>query len=119
MYYFCYLNYQYLPKCIGIVIVFNLFFLIIRMGQNESGLLSPIKSRKSNSRLIIMTVNRNQFVFHYIIGEGGFGKVWKASHKNNKRVYAIKEMSKVKIINKKNEKGIMFEKEILARLNNK
>lgn len=33
----------------------------------------------------------------YVIGKGGFGKVWKVESKKNKQLYALKEMSKAKI----------------------
>jgi serine/threonine kinase 32 len=32
------------------------------------------------------------FKFLYVIGKGGFGKVWKVQHKKSKRIYAMKEM---------------------------
>ncbi len=61
----------------------------------------------------------------YVIGKGGFGKVkkfhikyqvWKVLHKKYKRLFALKEMSKAKIIDKKSEKSIKYEKELLCRL---
>ena len=30
------------------------------------------------------------FEYLYIIGKGGFGKVWKVQHKKTKKVYAMK-----------------------------
>ncbi len=39
-------------------------------------------------------MSRNMFVFHYVIGKGGFGKVWKVEMKKTKQVFAMKEMSK-------------------------
>lgn len=51
-----------------------------------------------------------------MIGRGGFGKVWKVLLKKNRRLYALKEMSKVKIIDKKSEKNIKTEREILSHL---
>ena len=53
----------------------------------------------------------------YPIGKGGFGKVWKVEVKKGKGVYAMKEMSKAKIINKKSVQSVMNEKEFLCRLN--
>ena len=52
-----------------------------------------------------------------MIGKGGFGKVWKVVLKKNQKVYALKEMSKVKIIDKKCENSIKTEREILFKLN--
>ena len=64
-------------------------------------------------------VNRNNFEFCYIIGKGGFGKVWKVRHKQTKKYYALKEMSKMKIIIRKSENSVNFEREILSKLHNK
>ena len=43
----------------------------------------------------------------YPIGKGGFGKVWKVETKKGKQIYAMKMMSKVKIINKKSVQSVM------------
>lgn len=61
-------------------------------------------------------MNRNFFDFQYVIGKGGFGKVWKVILKKNHQPYALKEMSKVKIIDRKSEKSIRGEREFLSRL---
>jgi len=45
-------------------------------------------------------------------------KVWKVGYKKNKKLYyALKEMSKAKIIDKKSEKSIKYEKELLSKIN--
>jgi serine/threonine protein kinase len=41
-------------------------------------------------------VTRNHFNFKFVVGKGGFGKVWKVEAKKSKNVYAMKEMSKAK-----------------------
>ena len=61
-------------------------------------------------------INKNHFSFLYVIGRGGFGRVWKVLHKKSKVVYALKEMSKLKIIDKKSEKSINSERELLTKL---
>ena len=61
-------------------------------------------------------LNKNMFEFKYIIGKGGFGKVWKVLYKKNKEYYALKEMSKNKIIDKKSEKSINNERVFLSKL---
>jgi serine/threonine protein kinase len=43
----------------------------------------------------------------YPIGKGGFGKVWKVRSKGNGEIYAMKEMQKAKIINKKSINSVM------------
>jgi serum/glucocorticoid-regulated kinase 2 len=50
------------------------------------------------------------------IGKGGFGKVWKVEAKKGAQVYAMKEMSKAKIISKKSVTSVMNEKIFLAKL---
>ena len=51
-----------------------------------------------------------------MIGRGGFGKVWKALDKKFKKFYALKEISKVKVIDKKSINSIIYERELLSRL---
>jgi serine/threonine protein kinase len=52
----------------------------------------------------------------YIIGRGGFGKVWKVRLKNTNEYFALKEMFKVKVIDKRSEFSIMSERNLLSRL---
>ena len=61
-------------------------------------------------------MNPNNFEFLYIIGRGGFGKVWKVKSKKTNKYYALKQMSKVKIIDKKSIKSINSERELLSKL---
>ena len=61
-------------------------------------------------------VNRNYFEFLYIIGRGGFGKVWKVKLKKTNEYYALKEMFKVKVIDRRSEFSIMSERNLLSRL---
>ena len=61
-------------------------------------------------------MNRNFFDFLYIIGRGGFGKVWKVRLKKNNEFFALKEMSKVKIIDRRSEISIMSERNLLSKL---
>ena len=61
-------------------------------------------------------MNKNYFEFEYIIGRGGFSKVWKVKLKKNGKNYALKEMFKVKIIDKKSEKNVIRERDLLSKL---
>ena len=63
------------------------------------------------------TLSRNMFKFNYVIGKGGFGKVWQVLYKKTKQPFALKEMSKTKILDKKSEKSINNEMFILKKLN--
>ena len=65
----------------------------------------------------ILVVNRNAFDYLSIIGKGGFGKVWKVCYKQSKKLYAMKEMNKAKIIDKKSDKSVKSERDLLAKLN--
>ena len=47
------------------------------------------------------------FSLERVIGRGGFGKVWRATHKKSSRIFAIKEMQKIRIV-KKNSVAIFF-----------
>ena len=62
------------------------------------------------------SINRTHFKFHNVIGKGGFGKVWKIERKKFNTVYAMKEMLKTKIVNKKSVTSIMNEKKLLSQL---
>lgn len=52
----------------------------------------------------------------YVVGRGGFGKVWKVLLKKYKTEFAMKEMLKAKIIDKKSERSIRYERELLAKM---
>ena len=47
------------------------------------------------------------YILDFVIGKGGFGKVWKAKEKKTSKIYAIKEMKKVKVIEKKSVQSVM------------
>ena len=64
--------------------------------------------------LSFLGINKSQFKFHCIIGKGGFGKVWKIERKKFKTMYAMKEMSKAMIVNKKSVNSVMNERKLLS-----
>ena len=67
---------------------------------------------------IIEIVSLNIFHLDYPIGRGGFGKGWKVKCKLNNKYYAMKIMSKLKIIKKNSVKNINNEKKFLSILHN-
>ena len=79
-------------------------------------MISQNKSTNNNTNKNTNSIHRNNFKFLYVIGKGGFGRVWKIQSKKTKNVYALKEMSKLKIIDKKSEKSINSEREFLSKL---
>ncbi|CAD8153009.1 unnamed protein product [Paramecium octaurelia] len=51
-----------------------------------------------------------------VLGKGGFGRVLKVKRKKNNQLFAIKKMSKAKIINQKSITAILNEKNLLIQL---
>lgn len=72
------------------------------------------KAGKGKEEPILQRIN---FDFLYVIGKGGFGKVWKVYSKRFRKIFALKEMSKAKIIEKRSEKSIKYERELLSKIN--
>ena len=65
-----------------------------------------LQNSQNKNQVSQSSINKNNFNFMYVIGKGGFGKVWKVQYKKTKETFALKEMSKLKIIDKKSEKSI-------------
>ena len=53
-----------------------------------------------------------------VVGKGGFGRVWIVSHKTKKKYFALKEMSKARIVSKKSVHSVLNERRILSSLKN-
>lgn len=68
--------------------------------------------------MILIAITKNHFLYYYAIGKGGFGKVWKVEKKKGKEMYAMKEMSKARIISKRSVKSVINERMILSDLKN-
>ena len=64
----------------------------------------------------IEAITKQHFKFHCVVGKGGFGRVWKVERKKFKSNYAMKEMSKVRIVNKKSVNSVINERKLLAQL---
>ena len=85
------------------------------MGQKNSRKNSL--SSKKNEKTSIQKVSKSSFEYISIIVRGGFGKVWKVFYRKNKIQYALKEMSKTKIIDKRSEKSVKDERNLLSLMN--
>ncbi len=79
------------------------------MGQKNSQ-----KKKNNNNNIKDEKLKRTSFEFLNIIGRGGFGKVWKVYSRKYCAQFAMKEMSKAKIIDKKSEKSVKYERDLLA-----
>ena len=73
---------------------------------------------QSNTFDTTSSIYKSLFSYQYAIGKGGFGKVWKAEMKRSNNLYAIKEMQKIRIINKRSVHSVMNERKILETLEN-
>ena len=63
-----------------------------------------------------IALSRSHFTFLHPIGRGGFGIVWKVQNPVTKQLYAMKEMSKSRILLKKSVAAVMNERKLLAVL---
>ena len=81
-----------------------------------------IESTKNNTNTKYSTMDtkyhlyRNLFEFLFVIGKGGFGKVWRVRYRRTQEIFALKEMSKRKILDKKSEYSINNERVFLSKL---
>ena len=51
-----------------------------------------------------------------VVGKGGFGRVWIVSYKSRKKYFALKEMTKTRIVAKKSVHSVLNERKILSSL---
>ena len=86
------------------------------MGQKNSKKNASRKKNK-NENINNNIVSKSSFEYISIIGKGGFGKVWKVFSRKKKIYYALKEMSKTKIIDKRSEKSVKYERDLLSTMN--
>jgi serine/threonine protein kinase len=61
-------------------------------------------------------INRGHFSFKYVIGKGGFGRVWRVKMKKTKQILAMKEMSKMRVASKHSVNAVMRECRLLSML---
>ena len=61
-------------------------------------------------------IDKSNFKFMEVIGRGGFSQVWKVLYLKYNKLYALKKMYKVELIDKKSEKDILIELSLLSRI---
>ena len=84
--------------------------------KNDENVYDKISKKISGKNLGDIKINKNSFEYISIIGKGGYGRVWKVYSKKKKKFYALKEMSKAKIIGKKSVDSVIFERNILSEM---
>lgn len=84
--------------------------------NNNNNSKGTVSEESKTIYFSILVVNKSSFDYQGVIGKGGFGKVWKVYNRKYKKLYALKEMSKAKIIDKKSEKSIKYERDLLSRM---
>ena len=71
---------------------------------------------KSDIEESTVSVSKSMFQFQFVIGKGGYGKVWKVEMKKTRENFAMKEMSKAKVIAKKSVMSVLNERRLLTQL---
>lgn len=66
--------------------------------------------------LFASKMSLHNFNLHFVIGKGGFGKVWKVELRKNRQLYAMKEMLKARILSKRSVNSVMNERYLLSYL---
>jgi len=70
----------------------------------------------SNSIKGITKPTRDMFEFLEVLGQGGFGKVYKVNYKKTKKILALKQMNKIKLLQEDMVNDIFNERNMLSHL---
>ena len=73
-----------------------------------------LKTSQVSAQLFLISFNlavsRSSFTYDICVGKGGFGKVWKVDFKKYTKTFAMKEMSKARILTKRSVKSVLNER---------
>lgn len=87
--------------------------------KSQGGLRTEPISRISTRPDTVEThTSRGCFIYHYPIGRGGFGRVWKVEMRKTHQFFAMKEMEKLRIVSKRSVNSVLNERQILETLKN-
>ena len=84
--------------------------------KNDDNIFDKMNKKINGVNKNDTKINKNSFEYISIIGRGGYGRVWKVYNKKNKKLFALKEMSKAIIIDKNSVDSVIFEKNILSEM---
>lgn len=71
---------------------------------------------KFERKMLTYAVHKGLYNFIKVVGKGGFGRVWKVELKKTRHVYAMKVMSKAKVLAKKSVQSVMNERHLLSNI---
>ncbi|CAD8196006.1 unnamed protein product [Paramecium pentaurelia] len=110
------------PKYVISMSIFNEHLLkkALKIQNNEIGvkkqLIQTPEKMLHQQSLIREDINKGSFKFLFVLGKGGFGKVWRVELCKTRKQYAMKEMSKAKILSKKSVHSVINERILLSKL---
>eukprot|EP00826_Nyctotherus_ovalis_P037456 TRINITY_DN3413_c0_g1_i8.p1 TRINITY_DN3413_c0_g1~~TRINITY_DN3413_c0_g1_i8.p1 ORF type:complete len:201 (+),score=24.98 TRINITY_DN3413_c0_g1_i8:77-679(+) len=64
----------------------------------------------------VIALCKADFTFYCVVGEGGFGKVWKVRKIGDEQLFAMKSMAKACVVNKRSIHSVLNERKLLAQL---
>ena len=85
--------------------------------KSDSTKTSSKKGRHNSHKYKKKKVKLEDFQFIRLIGVGSYGKIYVASKKNSKKLYAIKVLNKKNVYNPTEKQNIRTERAVLAKLN--
>ena len=88
----------------------------MKMDQSSEPTSPKVVNEKTQSMLDSEPIGKNHFKMLYVIGKGGFGRVWRVQMKKNRKHYALKEMAKTKVIQKRSVNSVLNERYLLEHL---
>ena len=88
--------------------------------DDETGVIeslqAPVRGNFKCLNILLEPIGKQNINFLHVIGRGGFGQVWKVQMRKTKQFYALKEMSKARIIDKRSVPSVINERKLLAQL---